>query len=226
MPPSEGFRAIEHVKRYTTTGMATDQGKTSNLNALAIVAKEIGKPIPAVGLTTFRQPYTPVTFGTIAGHSRAELFDPVRRTPIDSWAQEHGAVFEDVGLWKRARYFPRQTRTSMPRSRANAARCARRSVCSMDRRSARSKSSARMRPQFLERMYVNRWAKLAVGRCRYGILLNEAGFIIDDGVVGRMDLIRFHVTTTTGGAPSVLNMLEDYLSDRIHQSQGLADIDN
>ena len=91
----EGFRAIEHVKRYTTTGMATDQGKTSNLNALAIVAKEVGKPIPAVGLTTFRQPYTPVTFGTIAGHSRAELFDPVRRTPIHSWAQEHGAVFED-----------------------------------------------------------------------------------------------------------------------------------
>jgi sarcosine oxidase, subunit alpha len=103
----EGFRSIEHVKRYTTTGMATDQGKTSNVNALAIVANQLGKPVPQVGLTTFRQPYTPVTFGTLAGYGRGDLFDPIRRTPIDSWAQEKGAVFEDVGPWKRARYFPK-----------------------------------------------------------------------------------------------------------------------
>ena len=103
----EGFRSIEHVKRYTTTGMATDQGKTSNMNALAIVAADLGKSIPEVGLTTFRNPYTPVTFGALAGASRGDLFDPVRKTPIHDWAAENGAVFEDVGLWKRARYFPR-----------------------------------------------------------------------------------------------------------------------
>jgi sarcosine oxidase subunit alpha len=101
----EGFRSIEPVKRYTTSGMATDQGKTSNVNALAIVANQLGKPVPQVGLTTFRQPYTPVTFGTLARYGRGDSFDPIRRTPIDSWAQENGAVFEDVGSWKRARYF-------------------------------------------------------------------------------------------------------------------------
>src|SRR6185437_8277864 len=103
----EGFRSIEHVKRYTTTGMATDQGKTSNINALAIVASELDKPMPQVGLTTFRMPYTPVSFGSFAGFARGELFDPVRTTPMHDWAARNGAVFEDVGLWKRARYFPR-----------------------------------------------------------------------------------------------------------------------
>src|ERR1019366_7746507 len=102
----EGFVSIEHLKRYTTTGMATDQGKTSNLNALGIVAKALGKSIPEVGLTTFRMPYTPVTFGALAGYAPGDLFDPVRTTPSHDWGAERGAVFEDVGLWKRARYFP------------------------------------------------------------------------------------------------------------------------
>ena len=103
----EGFQSIEHVKRYTTTGMATDQGKTSNLNAMAIVAKSLDVSIPQVGLTTFRMPYTPVTFGSMAGISRGDLFDPVRTTPTHAWAEAKGAVFENVALWKRARYFPR-----------------------------------------------------------------------------------------------------------------------
>src|SRR5262249_16269346 len=103
----EGFRSIEHVKRYTTTGMGTDQGKTSNLNALSIVSEHLGKIIADVGLTTFRMPYPPVTFGALAGMSRGSLFDPVRTTPMHDWAVEHGAAFEDVGLWKRAHYFPR-----------------------------------------------------------------------------------------------------------------------
>ena len=103
----EGMRSIEHIKRYTTTGMATDQGKLSNMNALAIASAELKKPIPAVGLTTFRPPYTPVTFGAFAGPARGDLFDPIRRTPIHDWAAENGAAFEDVGLWKRAWYFPR-----------------------------------------------------------------------------------------------------------------------
>ena len=103
----EGFESIEHIKRYTTTGMATDQGKTSNLNALAIVAADLDRPLPKVGLTTFRMPYTPVTFGIFAGYDRGDLFDPVRTTPMHEWAERNGAVFEDVGQWKRARYFPR-----------------------------------------------------------------------------------------------------------------------
>ena len=103
----EGFESIEHVKRYTTTGMATDQGKTANMTALGLVAEALDKPMPEVGTTTFRPPYTPVTFGALAGPSRGELFDPIRTTPMHDWAVAHGAVFENVGLWKRARYFPR-----------------------------------------------------------------------------------------------------------------------
>ena len=145
----EGMRSIEHIKRYTTTGMATDQGKLSNMNALAIAAAELKKPIPEVGLTTFRPPYTPVTFGAFAGPARGDLFDPIRRTPIHDWAAENGAAFEDVGLWKRAWYFPRRRRNRCTtRSRANAARHAPASACSTPPRSARSKSSAPMRRRF------------------------------------------------------------------------------
>src|SRR5690606_3681738 len=102
----EGMRSIEHVKRFTTNGMATDQGKTSNLHGLAIAAEALKKEIPEVGLTTFRPPYTPVTFGTFVNHGRGALFDPTRRTAIHPWAEAQGAAFEDVGQWKRAWYFP------------------------------------------------------------------------------------------------------------------------
>jgi sarcosine oxidase subunit alpha len=207
----EGFRSIEHVKRYTTTGMATDQGKTSNVNALAIVANQLGKPVPQVGLTTFRQPYTPVTFGTLAGYGRGELFDPIRRTPIDSWAQENGAVFEDVGPWKRARYFPtagEDMHTAVAREcRSIRASCGFFDASTLGKIEVVGCDAA----EFLERMYINSWKKLELGRCRYGILLNESGFIIDDGVVGRLASDVFHVTTSTGGALRVLNMMEDYL---------------
>jgi sarcosine oxidase subunit alpha len=207
----EGFHSIEHVKRYTTTGMATDQGKTSNVNALAIVANQLGKPIPQVGLTTFRQPYTPVTFGTLAGHSRGDLFDPIRRTPIDSWAQENGAVFEDVGLWKRARYFPKAGE-DMHTAVARECRTVRATAGIFDASTlGKIEVVGPDAAEFLERMYVNPWKKLEVGRSRYGILLNESGFIVDDGVVGRLAPDVFHVTTSTGGAPRVLNLMEDYL---------------
>lgn len=207
----EGFRSIEHVKRYTTTGMATDQGKTSNLNAMAITAENTGKTIPQVGLTTFRQPYTPVTFGSLAGHNRGDLFDPVRRTPIHAWAEAQGAAFEDVGLWKRAHYFPKAGEDA---HQAVARECATvRTTAGVFDASTLGKIEV-VGPdaaEFLERMYVNPWKKLEVGRCRYGVLLNEAGFIIDDGVVGRIATDVFHVTTTTGGAQRVLTMMEDYL---------------
>ena len=114
----EGMRSIEHIKRYTTTGMATDQGKLSNMNALGIAAAALEKPIPEVGLTTFRPPYTPVTFGAFAGPARGDMFDPIRRTPIHEWAAENGAAFEDVGQWKRAWYFPQAREIDARRGRA------------------------------------------------------------------------------------------------------------
>ena len=206
----EGFRSIEHVKRYTTTGMATDQGKTSNINALAIVAQELDKAMPQVGLTTFRPPYTPVSFGSFAGFARGELFDPVRTTPMHDCAVRSGAVFEDVGLWKRARYFPRQAEGMHA---AVAREClAVRGHCGIFDGSTLGKIEVvgKDAATFMNRMYVNTWTGLAVGRCRYGILLRDDGFIYDDGVVARLAEDRFHVTTTTGGAAGVLALMEDY----------------
>jgi sarcosine oxidase subunit alpha len=206
----EGFQSIEHVKRYTTTGMATDQGKTSNLNAMAIVAKSLKVAIPHVGLTTFRMPFTPVTFGSFAGISRGDLFDPVRTTPTHAWAHARGAVFENVGLWKRARYFPRGGEDMHA---AVAREClAVRGGCGIFDASTLGKIEV-VGPdaaEFMNRLYINNWANLGVGRSRYGILLREDGFVYDDGVVARTAQNRFHVTTTTGGAPRVLALMEDY----------------
>jgi sarcosine oxidase, subunit alpha len=206
----EGFQSIEHVKRYTTTGMATDQGKTSNLNAMAIVAKGLDAAVPKVGLTTFRMPYTPVTFGSMAGISRGNLFDPVRTTPTHGWAQGRGAVFENVGLWKRARYFPRDGE-DMHAAVARECRAVR-NACGIFDASTLGKIEV-VGPdaaEFMNRLYINSWTSLGVGRSRYGILLRDDGFIYDDGVVARTGTDRFHVTTTTGGAPRVLAMMEDY----------------
>ncbi len=206
----EGFRSIEHVKRFTTTGMATDQGKTSNLNALAVVAADLGKPIPEVGLTTFRMPYTPTTFGSFAGVSRGDLFDPVRKTPTHDWAAARGAVFENVALWKRARYFPHAGET-MHAAVARECRAVR-TACGLFDASTLGKIEVAGpgAAEFMNRLYVNNWTNLAPGRARYGVLCREDGFIYDDGVVARLDRERFHVTTTTGGAPRVLAMMEDY----------------
>jgi sarcosine oxidase subunit alpha len=207
----EGFRSIEHIKRYTTTGMATDQGKTSNMAALEVVSATLAKPVPDVGLTTFRQPYTPVTFGTLASHARGDLFDPIRRTPIDPWAQANGAVFEDVGTWKRARHFP-IANEDMHTAVARECRAVRTSVGIFDASTlGKIEVVGPDAAEFLHRMYVNPVLNLGVGRCRYGVMLNEAGFVIDDGIIARRAPDRFHVTTTTGGAASVLNTMEDYL---------------
>jgi sarcosine oxidase subunit alpha len=206
----EGFRSIEHVKRYTTTGMATDQGKTSNLHGMAIAAAALGKPLPVVGHTTFRAPYTPVTFGTIANHARDGLFDITRRTPMHDWAAEHGAVFEDVGNWKRAWYFPKAAEDMA--AAVNRECVAVRTTAGIFDASTLGKIEV-VGPdavRFMNLMYTNAWDKLEVGRCRYGIMCREDGFVYDDGVVGRLAEDRFHVTTTTGGAPRVLHMMEDY----------------
>jgi sarcosine oxidase, subunit alpha len=207
----EGMRSIEHIKRYTTTGMATDQGKLSNMNTLGIAAAELKKPIPEVGLTTFRPPYTPVTFGAFAGPARGDLFDPIRRTPIHDWAAENGAAFEDVGPWKRAWYFPKSNE-SMHDAVGRECRTTRASVGLFDATTlGKIEVVGPDAATFLDRMYANAFQKLEVGRCRYGLMLSEAGFLMDDGVIARLKPDRFHVTTTTGGAPRVLAHMEDYL---------------
>ena len=206
----EGFRSIEHVKRYTTTGMATDQGKTSNMNALAMVADLTNQPVPQVGHTTFRMPYTPVTFGALAGAARDDLFEPVRRTPIHDWAAAHGAVFENVGSWQRARWFP-HSGEDMHRAVARECRAVRNAVGMFDATTlGKIEVVGPDAAEFLDRLYTGSFTRLAPGRCRYGVLLNEAGFVMDDGVVARLAPDRFHVTTTTGGAASVLHHMEDY----------------
>jgi len=207
----EGMKSIEHIKRYTTTGMATDQGKTSNMNALAIAAESLGREIAEVGLTTFRLPYTPVTFGIFAGPSKREMFDPVRETPIHSWYRAKNAVWEESGLWKRT--------SRVPLSGESADETVRRE-CLTTRAKAGIMDASTLgkievvgpdAAEFLNRLYVNSFTKLGVGRCRYGLMLNEQGFIYDDGVAMRMAPDRFHITTTTGGAAHVFAVMEDYL---------------
>ena len=207
----EGFRSIEHIKRYTTNGMATDQGKTSNLNGLQIASSALDKPVPDIGLTSFRPPYTPQTFGALAGHAKGALFQPTRTTNIDGWAQAHGAVFELVAQWRRARYFPKPNEDM--HAAVNRECIAVRSSLGIFDASTLGKIEV-VGPdaaEFLNRMYTNPWKALEPGRCRYGLLLKEDGFITDDGVSARLAHDRFHLTTTTGGAARVLNMMEDYL---------------
>ncbi|MEZ5847315.1 MAG: sarcosine oxidase subunit alpha family protein [Geminicoccaceae bacterium] len=205
----EGMASIEHVKRFTTTGMATDQGKTSNVNALAIVAGQLDAAIPAVGTTTFRPPYTPQTFGAIVGSGRGRLFDPVRKTPMHGWAEANGAVFEDVGNWKRARYFPRPGEDMHGAVQRECMQV--RETCGLMDASTLGKIDIQGKDarEFLNRVYTNAWMKLAPGKCRYGLMLRDDGFVFDDGVTACIADDHFHMTTTTGGAPRVLAWLED-----------------
>ncbi|HEY1942044.1 MAG TPA: glycine cleavage T C-terminal barrel domain-containing protein, partial [Roseiarcus sp.] len=207
----EGMRSIEHIKRYTTTGMATDQGKLSNLNALAIAAEALGKPIAEVGLTTFRLPYTPVTFAAMAGLAKRELYDPIRETPLHAWSARQGAKFEEAGLWKRASFFAKSGETLADTVRRE---------CLGTRASAGIMDASTLGKievvgpeagEFLNRLYINSFAKLGVGRCRYGFMLTEDGYIYDDGVVMRLAEDRFHITTTSSGAARVFGVMEDYL---------------
>ena len=207
----EGFRSIEHIKRYTTNGMATDQGKTSNLNGLQIASTALAKPVTDIGLTTFRPPYTPQTFGALAGHAKGALFQPTRQANIDSWAEEHSAVFELVAQWRRARYFPKAGE-DMHAAVNRECVAVRKSLGIFDASTlGKIEVVGPDAAEFLNRMYTNPWKALEPGRCRYGLLLKEDGFITDDGVSARLAPDRFHLTTTTGGAARVLNMMEDYL---------------
>ncbi|MBK8738495.1 MAG: sarcosine oxidase subunit alpha family protein [Betaproteobacteria bacterium] len=207
----EGFRSVEHAKRYTTTGMATDQGKTSNVTGLAILAEALGKTIPEVGTTTFRPPFTPVTFGALAGRDRGTLSDPVRITPMHAWHAANGAVFEDVGQWKRPWYFPLPGE-DMQAAVARETRALRTTAGVMDATTlGKIDIQGADAAEFLNRVYTNAWTKLAVGSCRYGLMCKPDGMMMDDGVTARLAPDRFLMTTTTGNAARVLDWLEEWL---------------
>ena len=207
----EGYHSVEHVKRYTTTGMATDQGKTSNINALGILANSLQNEIPNVGTTTFRMPYSPTNIGAIAGRDIKGLFDVIRTTRMDSWHKEAGATYEHVGQWMRAWYYPQNGET-MEEAVNREVVAARQTAGLLDASTLgkidiRGKDAA----EFLNRIYTNAWSKLPVGRCRYGLMLKDDGMVMDDGVTTRLGENHFHMTTTTGGAAGVLDWLEEWL---------------
>ena len=207
----EGFRSVEHTKRYTTNGMATDQGKTSNVVGLALLADALAKPIPEVGTTTFRPPFTPVTFGALAGRDRGALSDPVRTTPIHAWHVENGAVFEDVGQWKRPWYFP-QPGEDMHAAVQRESKAVRTTAGIMDATTlGKIDIQGPDAAEFLNRVYTNAWTKLGVGACRYGLMCKPDGMVMDDGVTARLAEDRFLMTTTTGNAARVLDWLEEWL---------------
>jgi sarcosine oxidase subunit alpha len=164
-----------------------------------------------VGLTTFRPPYTPTSFGAFAGYHRGDHFEVTRKTQIDPWAEENGAVFEPVSQWRRAWYFPKAGE-DMDAAVARECAATRKSVGIFDASTlGKIEVVGPDAVEFMNRMYTNPWTKLGVGRCRYGLLLGDDGYIRDDGVIGRLGQDKFHVTTTTGGAARVMNMMEDYL---------------
>ncbi len=207
----EGFKSIEHVKRYTTTGMGTDQGKLSNMHALGIIADTTGTNMGELGTTTFRPPYTPLTFGTIVGRNVGQFFDHTRKTAIHDWHVKNNAEFENVGQWKRPWYYPKSGE-SMHEAVQRESKAARNSAGILDASTlGKIDIQGTDSSEFLNRVYTNAWSKLAIGKCRYGLMLNEDGMVYDDGVTTRLGENRYIMTTTTGGAANVLSKLEDYL---------------
>ena len=207
----EGFRSIEHVKRYTTTGMGTDQGKLGNMNALGIISDTSNVKMSDLGTTTFRPPYTPLTFGTIVGRNVGEFFDAFRKTPMHDWHVQNKAKFENVGQWKRAWYYPKGNE-NMHDAVQRESKAAREGAGILDASTlGKIDIQGSDASEFLNRVYTNAWSKLAVGKCRYGLMLNEDGMVYDDGVTTRLSENHYIMTTTTGGAANVLGKLEDYL---------------
>jgi len=207
----EGFKSIEHVKRYTTTGMATDQGKIANMHALGIISETTKTKMGKLGTTTFRPPYTPLTFGALVGRNVKKFFDITRKTPIHSWHEKNGAKFENVGQWKRAWYYPINNE-SMHDAVQRESKAARVDAGILDASTlGKIDIQGSDASEFLNRVYTNAWSKLGVGKCRYGLMLNEDGMVYDDGVTTRLGENHFIMTTTTGGAATVMGKLEDYL---------------
>ncbi len=206
----ENYRSIEHIKRYTALGFGTDQGKLSNVNGFAIAADALGKSIPEVGTTTYRPAYSPVTFGTLAGAHEGDTFEPRRYTAMHASHVARGAVFEPVGQWLRPQYFPRAGEDADTAVRRECL-AARRGVGIMDA-STLGKIDIQGKDvrAFLNRVYANAWTQLAPGKCRYGLMLDENGMVMDDGVTACISDQHFVMTTTTGGAARVLTWLENW----------------
>ncbi len=207
----EGFESVEHAKRYTTLGMATDQGKLSNINGLAILSDALSQGIPQTGTTTFRPPYTPISMSSIAGEARNETFQPIRKTPMHAWHDANGAHWEPVGAWRRPYCFLKpgetvhdavnreikQTRDSLGLLDAS----------TLGKIIVKGPDAGK----FMDMLYTNMMSTLKPGRCRYGLMCNENGFLMDDGVVARLDEHTFLCHTTTGGADNIHGHMEEWL---------------
>ncbi len=206
----EGYASVEHVKRYTTLGMGTDQGRTGNVNGLAVLATALGSDVASVGTTTFRPPYAPVPLGAIAADEVGGRVAPLRRTPLHDWHSRAGALWVNVGLWQRAQLYPRAGE-AMADAIAREARHVRNQVGLVDVSTlGKIELQGRDVAAFLEKVYCNRWRSLAVGRCRYGLMLREDGFVFDDGTTTRVGEHEYYMTTTTAHAAAVLSHLEFY----------------
>jgi sarcosine oxidase subunit alpha len=206
-----GLRSVEHVKRFTTIGTGLDQGKTSGVLTTAVVARALQVTAGELGTTTFRPPYTPVAFATLAGRNRGELADPVRFTPSHDWAAAHGAAFENVGQWKRSWYFPADGE-DIDAAVARECRAARQGVAFMDASTlGKIEVAGPDAGEFLDRLYTNLISTLKVGAIRYGVMCRADGMVFDDGTVMRLAADRFLLTTTTGNAAAVLEWMEEWL---------------
>lgn len=205
----EGFRSIEHLKRYTTLGMATDQGKTSNMLGLALMAEASGKSIPETGTTIFRPPYTPVAIGAFAGRARGKDFRPTRLTPSHQWATENGADFVEAGMWMRAQWFKQPGEKGWRDSVDREVKMTRKSVGICDVTTlGKIDIQGRDAAEFLNRIYANPFLKVAIGKVRYGLMLREDGIAYDDGTTARLSETHFIMTTTTANAALVFRNME------------------
>ncbi|MDE2238735.1 MAG: sarcosine oxidase subunit alpha, partial [Rhodospirillales bacterium] len=206
----EGFASVEHMKRYTTLGMATDQGKTANVNAIGVLAEALGRGIGETGTTRFRPPYVPVSIGALAGAHTGKHFRPTRLTPTHEWAKALGAVFVETGPWLRAQYFPRPgedwlaaAQREVKAVREAVGIC---DVTTLGKIDIQGPDAAK----FLERAYTNSWTNLPIGKVRYGLMLREDGMVMDDGTTARLGETHFVMTTTTANAGRVMQQLEFY----------------
>lgn len=204
----EGYRSVEHLKRYTTLGMGTDQGKTSNLSGLSLMAAALQLPIQEVGTTTFRPPYTPVAMGALTGRDRQDFYAPFRRTPLQDWHEKHGAVVAETGLWRRPKYYPRD-KEKADAAIAREAKTVRSTVGLVDVSTlGKIEVAGPDAEEFLHRIYCTPIRRLKPGRGSYGVMLREDGIVLDDGVIARLGPNRFYLTAATAHAGKVMTHLE------------------
>ncbi|MDA3922955.1 MAG: sarcosine oxidase subunit alpha family protein [Salinisphaera sp.] len=204
----EGYESVEHVKRYTALGFGTDQGKLGNINGMAILAATLGKSIAETGTTTFRPAYTPISFGALAGRNAGHLFDPERKTAMHEWHAAHGALFENVGQWKRPWYYPKDGE-SMQESLDRECQTTRTAAGVLDASTlGKIEVHGADADRFLDLIYTGARRNMKTGTCRYGLMLHEDGMIFDDGVTAKLGDNHYFLTTTTGGAAGVMNWLE------------------